>query len=92
MKAYDYFGHVKPGEAGTNGTQKAIDLTGMDCVNTSENLDGTYFGQSPFDGIGWVSSKPHYEALVNPRYESTGFGVAQQGHQMVYVQHFCDLR
>lgn len=92
MKAFSYFGHVRDEY---HGYMKAYELTGGKgavCIQASENLDGTYFGQSPFDGEGWVSSKPHYEALINPRYESTGFGVAKQGHQMVYVQHFCDLR
>lgn len=90
MKAFDYYGHAKLGETGTNGTQKAIDLTAMDCVQVSENLDGATIYESPFDG--WANSKPHYEAEINPRYETTGFGMVETDTEILYVQHFCDLR
>lgn len=91
MKAFDYFGHVRDGY---NGAYKIYDLTRQpdgrsECLQASENLqwDGT---ESPFKW--WVTSKPHYEALINPRYETTGFGYASVNGRNTYVQHFCDLR
>ena len=92
MKEFNYYGHVKPGETGTNGTQKAIDLVNHECMYVSENLDGTLLHESPFENEGWISSEPHYKAEINPRYDTTGFASVQVGNQRYYVQHFCDLR
>ena len=92
MKEFNYYGHVKPGDTRNNGTFKAIELTGSDCSSVSENLDGTYLDESPFENEGWISSKAHYDAEINPRYDTTGFASVQVGNQRYYVQHFCELR
>lgn len=92
MKEFNYFGHVRDGY---NGAYKIYDLTRQpdgrsECLQASENLVGPSVYESPF--VGWVKSKPHYEALVNSRYETTGFGMVETDTQVLYVQHFCDLR
>lgn len=38
---------------------------------------------------GWMSSKPHREAIQNPKYKKTGFGVSTNNTSLVAVQHFC---
>ena len=90
MKEFGYFGHVKPGETGTNGTQKAIDLVNHECMYVSENLQWGNNGNSPF--TWWTTSEKHYTALINARYETTGFGYAYVKGMNTYVQHFCDIR
>lgn len=86
MNKYNYFGHVAPGEKGNNGLDYAEQL-GVKCLYLSENLSeqGTY-NTSGAAIAGWKSSKPHYKAMVDPRYESTGIGI--DGKKV--VQHFCD--
>jgi len=92
MAKFNYFGHIKPGETGHNGTSKAFETTGNDCSYTGENIDGTNLNQSPFSGIGWVSSKPHYAAEIDPNNDTTGFGAVRVGNFVYYVQHFCDIK
>lgn len=56
------------------------------CVKIGENLltdaytakEGVYW---------WVASKPHYEAMINPAFDSTGFAI-KNGY---IVEHFCNL-
>lgn len=38
---------------------------------------------------GWMSSRPHREAIQNPKYKKTGFGVSTNNTSLVAVQHFC---
>ena len=91
MKEFNYYGHVKPGETRNNGNDIAYEYTNKECVNTSENLQwGGPSDYNPFDW--WITSEKHYAAIVNPRYETTGFGYALVNGSNTYVQHFCDLR
>lgn len=48
----------------------------------SETLTGVTLGGS-IDS--WVGSKPHYDAMVDPRYTLTGFGIGDNS----VVQHLC---
>ena len=67
------------------------------CTMSSENYyTGAYYPKS--DAFvstsreafkGWMSSKPHREAIQNPKYKKTGFGVSTNNTSLVAVQHFC---
>ncbi len=105
MKEFNYFGHVKPDETrkdvGTGeplayGAARVYDIKREDgksvCLMASENLQINHDWQNPYTNDGWSSSKPHYEAIVDEKYDSTGFGIAKDGNKLLYVQHFCDLR
>lgn len=85
---YSYFGHVKPGTIGNDGLDY-LESIGSPCGagNVSENLSREnyppYTAQAAV--TGWVHSKLHYQAMINPRYTLTGFGIAD--NQL--VEHFC---
>lgn len=89
MKEFKYFGHVRDGY---HGYQKVYELTGTECSYASENIEkqGIEYTSSPF--AWWITSKPHYAAIVDSQYEITGFGYALVNGNYTYVQHFCDLR
>ena len=91
MAKRNYFSHYDP-VTGENLAKILNKYWPEPCQGVSENLDGAYYGQSPFAGEGWVSSKPHYEAEIDPKYDITGFGSVITDGQVYYVQHFCDLR
>lgn len=56
------------------------------CIFISENLAA--FTQSANQTAeGWASSEAHRKAMLDPRYDTTGFGIAGEYR----VQHFCDL-
>jgi len=75
----------------TQGFTKIFGFAPSQCKYASENIElntGNY--KSPFDW--WISSEPHYNAILDVKYDLTGFGVAQVGDKIYYVQHFCDLK
>ena len=69
------------------------------CTMSSENYyTGAYYPKS--DAFvstsreafnGWMSSKPHREAIQDPKYKKTGFGVSTNNTTLVAVQHFCQI-
>lgn len=87
MADYDYFDHVRDGY---HGYQKAAGLD-PDCTFASENIEqqGDYYTDSPFKW--WVTSKKHNDALLDARYDTTGFGIVNDNGVLIYVEHFCDL-
>jgi len=87
MSANDYFGHVNA--KGKHGYTLIRDV-GKECSWVSENiwLVGDEFSAEKAV-TSWVGSAPHFKAMTNQRYESTGFGIA--GNKYI-VQHFCDER
>lgn len=88
MKQFNYFGHVRDGY---HGYQKASELD-SDCKYISENINSGNLSHNPFDAIhGWPTSKLHYEAIIDTKYDTTGFGIVQNGNDIYYVEHFCDL-
>lgn len=82
----NYFGHVD-----ANG-KHGYELISLSlCSKRSENLSIMYdeSGDNNADTvIGWMNSKPHREAILNPEYTLTG--VAVSGNKV--VQHFCIAR
>jgi len=84
---HGYFGHKRPGETNDNGLDYLKSLRPR-CVYASENLawktDGSLqTGESAIRW--WLQSDKHREAMLDPKYSLTGFGIV---HSSI-VQHFC---
>jgi uncharacterized protein YkwD len=82
-----YFAHVNP-KTGFNGPDY-MDIVGVKCMWTSENIranngtaNTTYYAMK-----AWMNSPTHKAAILDPRYDTTGFGI--NGYYL--TQHFCDL-
>lgn len=93
MDTRNYFSHWPETIDGKSNSEKYTvnlemrKLLAADCVESSENIyqqTPTVTSESALKG--WMDSKPHREALLDPKYESTGFGIA--GYKV--VEHFCD--
>lgn len=89
----NYFGHWPETMDGKPNTEKYtmnLELriaVGRMCVSSSENISwGDKVNTSESAMVGWINSEPHYKAMVDPRYESTGIGIS--GNKI--AQHFCD--
>lgn len=70
-------------DAGIN-TANYIRQIAPECYG-SENLAMDYEA-NPI--LGFKPSKPHWDAILNPRYDYVGFAVRDR----YLVQHFCDIR
>lgn len=100
MITKDYRQHIIPG-LGDMYTQEMRYLIYQraKCSHSSENYyTGAYHPKSDvfvstsreaFNG--WMSSKPHREAIQDPKYKKTGFGVSTNNTTLVAVQHFCQI-
>lgn len=87
MAAKGYRQHIIPGTPYTLNSEMAY-WVNKSCSKSSENISwrtdnipGT--SQDVFNG--WMSSKPHREAIQDPKYTKTGIGT----HKDIAVQHFC---
>lgn len=81
MVANNYFGHINP-VTGVNGP--TLIPKGI-CYYKSENL--SYHHKSNESVVaGWMNSKPHHDAMLDPKYTLTGMADANND---VVVQHFC---
>lgn len=82
---YNYFGHISPHD-GKQGYLYINDV-GINCKTDSENIsrgnDGIPTAKQVVDG--WINSPPHHQAMIDPRYTLTGFGIDQNQ----VVEHFC---
>jgi len=87
MIATGEYGHVNA--AGVHGYEYARETTGQDCNGISENLTGnddmSTVATLEKSMNSWLGSTPHREAMLDPKYTSTGFGVTDYA----VVQHFC---
>lgn len=87
MVANNYYDHVNP-NTGVTGW-KTIPYQELGCTYASENLNA---GVSDKNLIKkWLNSQPHKEAILDPRYDLTGFGITKMNNYYYAVQHFCDL-
>ncbi len=94
----NYRDHVSP--EGIHGYELVFKHTGGECRHAGENYyTGAYHPKSDvfvstsreaFNG--WMSSKPHREAIQDPKYKKTGFGVSTNNTTLLAVQHFCQER
>jgi len=87
MEAKGYRQHIIPGTPYTLNSEMAY-WVNKSCSKSSENISwrtdnipGT--SQDVFNG--WMSSKPHREAIQDPKYTKTGIGT----HKDIAVQRFC---
>lgn len=87
MAAKGYRQHIIPGTQYTLSKEMAY-WVNKSCSKSSENISwrtdnipGT--SQDVFNG--WMGSKPHREAIQDPKYTKTGIGT----HKDIAVQHFC---
>lgn len=86
MNEFNYIAHEDPSTGKNNGLDVAKDIMNT-CSYISENI---YWGieeshSSEEAVLGWLSSKPHKEAMLDPTYTTTGFGIS--GNYI--AQHFC---
>ena len=88
MAVNNYFGHVLNGY---HGYQKIIEQA-PDCTGVGENIEKQDISKnsSPFDW--WVTSTPHYKAILNSENTTTGFGIRKNGSAVLYVEHFCHIK
>lgn len=87
MLEHQYYGHARDGYHGYEKIQELAPECGL---SVSENLQWYNTGRSPFEW--WITSEPHYEAIINEHYKLTGFGhVVQPDGTNTYVQHFCNI-
>lgn len=86
MVKYDYNAHVSPHD-GKHGYEYIND-TGIYCKIDSENY--SYITSGILDAKSavywWMNSKAHHDAMLDPKYTLTGFGVSDGKA----VEHFCE--
>lgn len=78
---------------GVQGYSKVFLYAPSTCQWASENLADSPRFDNPYDKVdGWPTSVKHYEAILDTKYDLTGFGVKVIDNNVYYVQHFCDLK
>ncbi len=97
MVTNDYFGHKAPGTDRNNGLDYLDSLHNGTCLLFSENIAAemttSWSAIDTIDGDGWMSSKPHREAILDSRYDLTGFGITEEPNgNYVVVEHFCQAK
>lgn len=70
---------------GKSGNSYITDA-GIKCYWQSENLS---WKNHDINAImrWWIDSPAHYNAMISPEYDTTGFGISEEN---IVVQHFCD--
>lgn len=68
-----YFSHTSSN--GKEGYTKVLEVTDR-CIYASENIQFTSDGTSQDAFNWWKQSKSHYDAMIDPKYSLTGFGVS----------------
>lgn len=85
---YKYFGHISPADspfAGHHGYEY-INQVGINCKADSENLtENSFINDASHAVAAWIDSPTHHQAMINPDYTLTGFGI--NGDEI--VEHFC---
>lgn len=92
MADRDYFAHKDPITGKNNGIGYYWSLNTNACSYVSENLETQDISvrDSPF--VWWITSKPHNDAILDAKYDTTGFGAVNDNGRILYVEHFCDLK
>lgn len=91
MAKYGYFEHNIP-RYGNMLSPEMEKIAADTCVYISENLHyGTNEAVTARAAVdGWMGSKPHREAMLNPKYNTTGIGTSYSDkYGAIQVQHFC---
>lgn len=85
MEKNKYYGHVR---AGKHGYTYIADV-GAKCIDVSENITADTTAKGAVSD--WMGSSQHKTAMLNSKYESTGFAVSNGPGYKYIVQHFCDV-
>ena len=90
MQTRNYTAHTDPETGRNNGLDYLDSIDDGLCSNVSENYHWATGSARTVTGAinGWMNSKPHHDAILDPKYSTTGFGVAW-GEKMIIVEHFC---
>lgn len=88
MRNRNYRTHADP--EGKHGYEYAFEQAPDACGSyASENIGWNHVGETPnrLDAAlaSWYVSKPHHDAIVDPKYVYTGFGINVD----IVVEHFC---
>lgn len=91
FSARDYYNHIVLGSDKVI-TPEMDKLLAVSCKASTENINAdTYTAKEAVDK--WMASAPHHNAILNPEYTLTGFGISQDKDGDYYtVQHFCVAR
>lgn len=86
MISKGYYGHKD--SSGKEGYTLVFEYA-PECRYASENLTGLFPQDFSSEGAlsNWKESTAHFNALIDAKYDLTGFGIA--GDKV--VEHFCDL-
>lgn len=84
----DYYSHIVKGTKYTL-TDEMAHYVHLSCESSSENINAdVYTSQQAHNK--WMASEPHRKAILDPSYQSTGFGVSQEKDGDYFaVQRFC---
>lgn len=80
----DGYGHVN--SSGKHG-YSFIDDVGARCSYGSENNNAAITSVEAVEE--WMGSPSHRQAILDPRWSETGFGIAKYADYYYVVQHFC---
>jgi len=76
--------------AGVRGYTYGLDVA-PECREVSENFYWSNYQKDAGDSLNWwKTSTPHYTAILNNNYDATGFGISENGDDIIVVEHFCD--
>lgn len=87
MVSSKYYGHVNPA-TGVHGVNIIPSFT-SECRSGAENIDAATTSKETVQE--WYDSPLHRKALLDPAYQTVGYGIAFEGSYYYVVQHFCDL-
>lgn len=88
LKQTGVYEHVSP--SGHRGI-KYIDEQGVQCTFEAENLAENVSGANQ-TVTGWFNSPAHKSAMLDPQYDTTGFGISKLANGYYVVsEHFCNL-
>lgn len=77
------------GTTGKHGLAYIQDLGVQGCRYIAENLAADTTSKGAV--VDWLESKPHRDAMLDDRYDTTGFGISSGPGYQYIVEHFCDL-
>lgn len=82
-----YYDHTNPktGES----ARDIIPGYELGCQNAYENIDAALTSKEAVRE--WVESPKHYETMIDPTNDVTGFGISNQGDYYYVVEHFCNI-
>lgn len=97
MVTYNYYAHTNP-RTGKDGVDYIFDMNKGKCIYGSEDLArGSAIRDAKGRVQSWKESKPHYEAIINPKHTKMGFAeifdhsVKVEAPTMA-VLHLCQTR